>query len=97
MDKIPIIEATIGKEVYNFSKDPGLKEIEFEKAMKENHKSFKSKIKVKPALSDVTTDRPFSGLFARKRLARNVGSDAAGLRAFLFFDHHAAAQTPTRG
>ncbi len=44
MDKIPTIEAKIGSEVYHFSKDPNLKEIEFKKAMKENNKSFKSKI-----------------------------------------------------
>ena len=39
-----IIEATIGNEVYNFSTDPKLKEIEFNKAMKENKTSFKYKI-----------------------------------------------------
>ena len=44
MDKIPIIDAKIGSEVYHFSKDPGLKEIEFKKAMKDNNTSFKSKI-----------------------------------------------------
>ncbi len=44
MVKVPTIEATIGNEVYNFSKDPNLKEIGFKKAMKENNKSFKSKI-----------------------------------------------------
>ncbi len=44
MDKIPTVDAKIGSEVYHFSKDPGLKEIEFKKAMKENKTSFKSKI-----------------------------------------------------
>ena len=39
-----IIEVTLGRESYNFSKDPGLKELEFNNAMTENNTSFKSKI-----------------------------------------------------
>ena len=39
-----IIEVIMGHDSYNFSKDPGLREIEFNKAMRENSTSFKSKI-----------------------------------------------------
>ena len=39
-----IIEVIMGYDSYNFSKDQGLKEIEFNKAMRENRTSFKTKI-----------------------------------------------------
>jgi len=42
--EVPTIETTIGNEVYRFSKDPNLKELDFKKAIKDNNKSFKSKI-----------------------------------------------------
>lgn len=75
MEEIPIIEAMLGNDVYHFSKELNLKEIEFKKAMKENNKSFKSKISNEIVAISVWTTPKRTKTYPFPRIYSTLGHD----------------------
>ena len=75
MDTISTINAIIGTEVYHFSKDPNLKEIEFNKAMTENRTSFKSKIGSEVVAISVWTTPKRTKTYPFPRVYSTLGHD----------------------
>ena len=70
-----IIEVEIGSESYNFSKDPGLKELKFNNAMTENSTSFKSKIESEVVAISVWTTPKRTKTYPFPRVYSTLGHD----------------------